>query len=117
MSRTDFGPRVTWARGQPVGVDRSFLGLRALGRGPLQQFIWLYDRDIDLDGLRRFHQNLGNTLLGRLIARSPLPFGRHRWVAAPVQAELGHAPAPRPRSELQEWLPSSVSKAHWCESV
>lgn len=82
----------------------SFLGLRALGRGPHQQYVWLYDHDIDLDGLRQFHQNLGYTLLGRRIERSPLPFGRHRWVAAPNQADLDVAPNPRPRSELRPWL-------------
>lgn len=82
----------------------SLLGLRALGRGPHQQYVWVYDHDIDLDGLRRFHQNLGYTLLGRRIERSPLPFGRHRWVAAPNQAELDVAAQPRPRSELRDWL-------------
>jgi hypothetical protein len=82
----------------------SYLGLRALGRGPHQQYIWVYDHDIDLDGLRKFHRNLGFTLLGRRIERSPLPFGRHRWVAAPHQADLAVAPNPRPRSELRKWL-------------
>ncbi len=82
----------------------SFLGLRALGRGPHQQYVWLYDHDIDIDGLRLFHENLGYTLLGRRIERSALPFGRHRWVAAPHQADLDIAPHPRPRSELRQWL-------------
>ena len=45
----------------------SFLALRALGRGPLIQFTWIYDRAVDLDGLRRFHANLGFGLLGRRI--------------------------------------------------
>ena len=82
----------------------SFLGLRALGRGPHQQYVWVYDHDIDVDGLRRFHENMGHTLLGRRIERSPLPFGRHRWVATPHQADLDVAPARRPRSELRKWL-------------
>ena len=82
----------------------SFLGLRALGRGPHQQYVWIYDHDIDLDGLRKFHHNLGYTLLGRRIERSPLPFGRHRWVAAPHQADLDVATHPRPRSDLRQWL-------------
>ncbi len=82
----------------------SFLGLKALGRGPHQQYIWVYDHDMDLDGLRRFHDNLGYTLLGRRIERSPVPFGRHRWVAAPHQADLDIAATRRPRSELRDWL-------------
>ena len=82
----------------------SFQGLRALGRGPHQQYVWVYDHDMDFDGLRRFHDNLGYTLFGRRIERSPVPFGRHRWVAAPKQAKLDIADTPRPRSELRKWL-------------
>src|SRR5690349_16731800 len=64
-----------------LGDQASFTGLRALGRGPLIQYTWIYEHPIDLDGLRRLHRNLGSGgLLGRRIERSPLPFGRHRWV-------------------------------------
>ncbi|WP_264020301.1 acyl carrier protein, partial [Mycolicibacterium setense] len=51
----------------------AFLGLRA-GYGSLIQMIWIYDRAVDVEGLRRFHRNLGCGLLGRRIERSPLPF-------------------------------------------
>lgn len=81
----------------------SFLALRALGHEPLQQFIWLYDHDVDIDRLRQLHHNLGYTLLGRRIERSPLPFGRHRWVTAHEQSPLDVS-APRPRAEFQAWL-------------
>lgn len=66
----------------------SFLGLRALGHGPLIQFTWVYDRAVDLEALQRFRQNLGRGLLGRRVERSPLPFGRHHWVAWPGPADL-----------------------------
>lgn len=67
----------------------SYIALRALRRGPVGQSVWIYDRGVDMDGLRRFQRNLENTLLGRRIERSPLPFGRHRgWPA--------HAPAASP---------------------
>lgn len=82
----------------------SFLGLRALGRGPHQQYVWVYDHDMDVNALRQFHRNLGYTLFGRRIERSPLPFGRHRWVSSPHQADLDVAATPRPRSELRNWL-------------
>jgi len=81
----------------------SFLALRALGRGPLIQFTWIYDRAVDLDGLRRFHANLGFGLLGRRIERSALPFGRDRWVAAPGPATIEIAAEDRPRAEVWEW--------------
>lgn len=81
----------------------SFLALRALGRGPLIQFTWIYDRAVDLDGLRRFHANLGFGLLGRRIERSALPFGRDRWVAAPGPATIEVAAEDRPRAEVWEW--------------
>ncbi|HCA52663.1 MAG TPA: hypothetical protein DEP24_07070 [Mycobacterium sp.] len=80
----------------------SFLGLRALGHGPVIQFTWIYGRGIDLDGLRRFHHNLGHGLLGRRIERSALPFGRHRWVVWP-SLDIGVASRARPRTELSAW--------------
>ena len=81
----------------------SFLGLRATGLEQLAQFVWVYDRAVDLDGLRRFHHNLGHGLFGRLIERSPLPFGRHRWVAAQDKVDIDVAERSRPRADLSDW--------------
>jgi hypothetical protein len=81
----------------------SFLALRALGRGPLIQFTWIYDRAVDIAGLRRFHANLGFGLLGRHIERSALPFGRDRWVAATGPADVDVAARDRPRVEVWAW--------------
>ncbi len=80
----------------------SFLGVRALGYGTLAQVVWLYDRPVDLNALRRFHHNLGHGLLGRRIERSPLPFARDRWVVSPGP-ELQIAGTPRPRAEVNAW--------------
>jgi hypothetical protein len=74
----------------------SFLALRAFGHEPLGQYVWVYEHDIDIDRLRQLHRNLGDGLLGRRIERSPLPFGRHRWVAAPHQAALDVAAGAAP---------------------
>ena len=82
----------------------SFLGLRALGHGPVIQFTWIYEHAVDLEGLRRFHRNLGRGLLGRRIERSPLPFGRHRWIAWPGPADVAVATAALPRSEVYTWI-------------
>ena len=51
----------------------SFLGLRALGHGPVNQLVWRYRRPVDRAALARFHSRLGTGLLGRLVAPSPLP--------------------------------------------
>ncbi len=82
----------------------SFLGLRALGHGPVIQFNWIYGHEVDLDALRRFHRNLGRGLLGRRIERSPLPFGRHRWIAWPGPADLPVAATPVPRDQIHAWF-------------
>lgn len=82
----------------------SFLGLRALGRGPLAQFAWIYEHPVDMDALRRFHHNLGHGLLGRRIERSPLPFGRDHWIAWSGPADVDVAAGPRPRSEAMDWF-------------
>ena len=81
----------------------SFLGLRALQRGPVIQYTWIYERAVDIDGLRRFQRNLEHTLLGRLIERSPLPFGRHRWVAAGPPEPIDISVIDRRRDEIGEW--------------
>lgn len=77
---------------------------KAQGHGAMIQFVWIYERDVDLDALRRFHQNLGKGLLGRTVELSPLPFGRSRWVSWSPPAELDIADHPRPRSDLPLWL-------------
>ena len=82
----------------------SLLGLRALGYGALVQFNWIYNRGVDIEGLRRFHRNLGYGLLGRRVERSPLPFARDRWVVYRGPEDVDIAEIPRPRAEVSEWL-------------
>lgn len=82
-----------------------FLGQRATGQELVMQAVWVYERPVDLDGLRRFHRNFGYGLFGRLIERSPLPFGRHRWVASVgPPSDLDIVQTPRPRAELSDWV-------------
>src|SRR6201997_5413764 len=86
-------------------VDQTvFLGERATGATCLGQCVWVYDRAIDIDGLRRFHHHLERGRLSRRIERSPLPFGRHRWVSPSGQSELEIVATPRSREELDAWL-------------
>jgi hypothetical protein len=80
-----------------------FLGERATGATNLLQCVWVYDNAIDIDGLRQFHRNLQRGRLSRRIERSPLPFGRHRWVTPTDQSDLEIA-APRARGEFDAWL-------------
>jgi hypothetical protein len=68
------------------------------------QCVWVYNRAIDIDGLRQFHRHLQQGRLSRRIERSPLPFGRHRWVAANDQSDLEIVEAPRAREEFDAWL-------------
>ncbi|WP_158015200.1 type I polyketide synthase [Mycobacterium basiliense] len=100
--------RVSVGRDAPVDnrladLDQTaFLALRAM-HGTLLQATWIYDRAVNVDGLRRFHRNLGHGLLGRRIERSPVPFARDHWVMSPVSAEIDIATTPRPRSEVSAW--------------
>lgn len=82
----------------------AFLRLRATGVDTVGQVTWIYDRPVDLEGLRRFNRNLGRGWLGRRIERSPLPFGRPRWVAYHDPPEIDIAPSPRSRAEIMGWL-------------
>ena len=82
----------------------SFLALRARDQPQLVQWAWVYERAVDMAGLERFHRNLGHGLLGRRIERSPLPFGRNRWVAAREGPGIDVAETVRPRAELSAWV-------------
>jgi hypothetical protein len=68
------------------------------------QCVWVYDRAIDIDGLREFHRHLQRGRLSRRVERSPLPFGRHRWVAATVQSDLEVVETPCAREDFDAWL-------------
>lgn len=88
-----------------------FLGQRATGATNLLQCVWLYDRTVDLDGLRRFHHHLRHGPLARSVERSPLPFGRHRWVSPRRVSELEIAATPRPRALFESWLAEQANVA------
>jgi hypothetical protein len=82
----------------------SFLSSRATGHGQLIQSVWVYEHPVDFDELRRFHRDFGYGLFGRRIERSPLPFGRHRWVATlGPAAALDIAEVARPRADVSDW--------------
>lgn len=81
----------------------AFLRLRATGQGSTVQCTWVYDRDVNIDELRAFKDNLGAGLLGRRIERSPLPFGRHRWVVDGRSPDIAWEPR-QPRHEIGAWL-------------
>ncbi|MDT5409582.1 MAG: hypothetical protein QOG14_1802, partial [Mycobacterium sp.] len=86
-------------------VDQTvFLGERATGASSLGQCVWVYDRAIDIDALRQFHHHLQWGRLSRRIERSPLPFGRHRWVSSSDPSDLEIGGTPRPREEFDAWL-------------
>lgn len=78
--------------------------LRATRRAQLIQIVWVYERPVDNEGLERFHHNFFSSLAGRVVERSPLPFGRPRWVrplAPPPPIQF--ADHVRPRAELMDW--------------
>ncbi len=87
-----------------------YAGERAAGLVALMQGVWVYNRPIDIDGIRRFHRHLQHGLLARRIEGSPLPFGRHRWVSAGRQSALDIVATPRRREEFGDWLDSQAAR-------
>ncbi|HTX97529.1 MAG TPA: hypothetical protein VME67_23470 [Mycobacterium sp.] len=86
-------------------VDYAFFRVeRATGLTSVIQCVWVYDRMVDLEGLSRFHRHLRRGRLSRRIERSPLPFGRHRWVQPNGPRDLGIVESPRQRDEFDAWL-------------
>lgn len=77
---------------------------RATGVTSIGQCVWVYNRAIDIDGLREFHRHLQQGRFSRRIERSRLPFARDRWVWPAEQPELEIVATPRPRNEFDAWL-------------
>jgi hypothetical protein len=85
-------------------VDQGFyVGHRVTGQKEVTQCTWVYEHPVDFDGVKRFHHNLGQGLLARRIERSPLPFGRYRWVSDPGPPGIDIADRARPRAEVSDW--------------
>ena len=93
-------------------VDQTFFRIeRAAGVTNVIQCVWVYDRPVGIDGLRQFQHQLQRGQLSRRIERSPLPFGRHRWVSPGGQPELEIVESPRPREEFDAWLNEQANTA------
>lgn len=97
-------------------LDQTMFDLgQATGSETLLQCVWVYDRPIDIDGLRQFHDHLRRGRLSRCIGRSPLSFGRHRWVAPENPSDLELIETARPREEFDDWLDEQVNSPLDCE--
>ncbi|BBX88750.1 hypothetical protein H5U98_27325 [Mycolicibacterium boenickei] len=95
--------------------QRAFDLGRAIGVTSLLQTVWVYGRPIDIDGLRRFHEHLRQGRLSRRIEQSPLPFGRHRWIASGGSSDLEIVETARPREQFDDWLDEQVNTPLDCE--
>jgi hypothetical protein len=89
----------------------SFMGLRALGRGPVIEWTWVYSHPVHADAVHDFSGRRAQGLLGRLVQRSSLPGGRHRWVAHRVAAPVTIAADTIPVEQLPQWRSSLVDLA------
>ncbi|ANE80814.1 hypothetical protein A7U43_17255 [Mycobacterium adipatum] len=77
---------------------------RATGRVQMIQVVWVYEHPVNMDQVRRFHRNFGYGMAGRRVERSPLPFGRYRWVSALGPAAPLHINTdPLPREQISDW--------------
>lgn len=77
---------------------------RVTGVASMPHPVWVYNRPVDIDGLRKFQHHLQQGLLARRIQPSPLPFGRHRWVSTESPSDIEIVATRRPRGELDAWL-------------
>lgn len=86
----------------------SFLGLRALGRGPIVHLTWLYSAQPPDEEIEHFNNRLAEGRLARLLQRSVLPWGRHRWVAQQAAIPISWFRAGIPRAQLADWRESLI---------
>jgi hypothetical protein len=88
---------------------------RATGATSQVQCVWVYNRPVDIDGLRQFHDHLQRGRLARRIERSPLPFGRHRWISPDGSSDMEIVASARPREEFDAWLNEQANTPLDCE--
>jgi diacylglycerol O-acyltransferase len=81
----------------------SFMGLRALGRGPVIEWSWVLDHPLHADDIEDFNHRLAQGPLGRLVQRSSVPGGRHRWVANRVPPPIVVATEAIGLEQLPQW--------------
>jgi hypothetical protein len=86
-----------------------FLGEQATGTSNVLQCVWVYNRTIDIEAVRRFHHHLQRGPLARRIEQSPVPFGRHRWVRPDRSSDLEIVGRARSRREFDAWLDEQAS--------
>lgn len=84
------------------------MGWRALGRRPVIHLCWLYPHVLDESVVNQFNAQLSQTLLGRLLQRSALPWGRHRWVKHPFPAPVIWSKEPISITGLSSWQNSLI---------
>jgi diacylglycerol O-acyltransferase / wax synthase len=82
----------------------SYLWVRASGHVHCIQLTWVYRREVDRDALGRMRDNLAYGLLGRRVEPSPLPGGRHRWVACHDRPGIDVSPPAPDPSALADWF-------------
>jgi diacylglycerol O-acyltransferase len=79
------------------------------GQQAVVQVLWFYRRAADLEGLRRFHENLAHGRLARLIRPALLPFGRPQWASAPPpQMPLSTAIEPIAPEAVRTWADAQL---------
>jgi diacylglycerol O-acyltransferase / wax synthase len=88
---------------------------RATGVTMVVQGVWVYNRPIDFDGLWRFHDRLQLGRLSRRIERSPLRFGRHRWISPNGSSVIEVVASARPREDFGVWLNEQANTPLDCE--
>lgn len=87
----------------------------ATGVSTRLQCMWLYDGPVKIDDLRQFHEHLQRGRLSRCIERSPLPFGRHRWISSHGSSDIEIVASARPREEFEAWLNEQAHTPLDCE--
>jgi diacylglycerol O-acyltransferase len=97
-------------------IDQTAFDLwRVAGVTTQVQCVWVYNRPIDIDGLRQFHDHLQRGRLSRRIERSPLPFGRHRWISPDGSSDMEIVASALPREEFDAWLNEQANTPLDCE--
>lgn len=83
---------------------------RVLGIPVTNQSVWRFDREIPTADLDELAHRLGTGRLGRLVARSPLPGARARWVPSATIPPVAVHPSALSRDDVLSWADDEAAQ-------
>ena len=91
-------------------ADHLFLRMHhGIGNPVFNQFVWRFDRPVEVAELAKLHANLSAGLLSRRVLPPTVPMARHRWVTSNTSLPLDYSTNSVPTDAVRCWAEQRIS--------